>query len=134
MGRISARGKRGQVLSVNVGSDDRNYQVRDLAEAVAAEVPGTDVSINTSAPVDSRSYKVDFGLYRSLAPMHQPRVTLQESIRELIDGMRRMNFSDSEFRTSDLIRLKVLQDHVDSGRLDQQLVWAKGDAKMLEDA
>src|SRR5215510_11537131 len=62
----------GRFLTVNVGSDDRNYQVKDLANAVAQKVPGTDVSINTSAPVDSRSYRVDFALFRSLAPDHQP--------------------------------------------------------------
>jgi len=113
----------GRYLAVNAGSDDRNYQVKDLANAVASRVPGTDVSINTSAPVDSRSYKVDFGLFRSLAPDHQPVVSLDQSIQNLIGGLKRMNFNDSEFRSSDLIRLKVLQDHMDSGRLNDKLEW-----------
>ncbi|GLH79943.1 NAD-dependent epimerase [Bradyrhizobium sp. SSBR45G] len=113
----------GRFLTVNAGSDDRNYQVRDLANAVAARVPGTAVSINTSAPVDSRSYKVDFGLYRSLAPDHQPQVTLQQSITNLVEGLTRMNFKDAEFRSSDLIRLKVLQDHMDTARINDRLQW-----------
>ena len=41
----------GRYLAINAGSDDRNYQVKDLANAVAKSVPGTGVSINTSAPV-----------------------------------------------------------------------------------
>src|ERR1700677_5042035 len=73
-----------QYLAVNAGSDDRNYQVKDLANAVAARIPGTEISINTSAPVDSRSYRVDFGLYRLLAPNHQPLVDLGQSIRNLV--------------------------------------------------
>jgi nucleoside-diphosphate-sugar epimerase len=113
----------GRYLAINAGSDDRNYQVRDLADAVAKRVPGTDVSINTAAPVDSRSYKVDFGLFRSLAPNHQPVVSLDESIQNLIGGLRRMNFKDREFRSSDLMRLKVLQDHMDAGRLNDKLEW-----------
>ncbi len=113
----------GRYLAVNAGSDDRNYQVRDLANAVAKSVPGTGVSINTSAPVDSRSYKVDFGLYRSLAPNHQPVVSLDQSIRNLIAGLKSMNFKDSDFRSSGLMRLKVLQDHIDSGRLNENLEW-----------
>ena len=32
---------------MNAGRDEGNYQVRDLAEAVARQVPGTTVSINT---------------------------------------------------------------------------------------
>jgi nucleoside-diphosphate-sugar epimerase len=116
-------GTGGRYLAVNAGSDDRNYQVKDLASAVAKSVPGTDVSINTYAPVDSRSYKVDFGLFRSLAPDHQPVVVLDQSIQNLISGLRKMNFKDSEFRSSDLMRLKVLQDHIDSGRLNENLKW-----------
>jgi nucleoside-diphosphate-sugar epimerase len=118
-------GTGGRYLAVNAGSDDRNYQVKDLASAVANRVPGTDVSINTSAPVDSRSYKVAFGLFRSLAPDHQPVVSLDQSIQNLISGLRRMNFKDSEFRASDLMRLKVLQGHIDSGRLSENLRWQR---------
>src|ERR1700755_777776 len=42
----------GEFLAVNAGRDESNYQVRDLAEAVARHVPGTTVSINTNAPPD----------------------------------------------------------------------------------
>jgi nucleoside-diphosphate-sugar epimerase len=113
----------GRYLAVNAGSDDRNYQVKDLANAVAKGVPGTDVSINTSAPVDSRSYKVDFGLYRSLASNHQPVVSLDQSIQNLIAGLQRMNFKDIDFRSSGLMRLRVLQDHIDNRRLNRGLQW-----------
>jgi nucleoside-diphosphate-sugar epimerase len=113
----------GRYLAVNAGSDDRNYQVRDLANAVAKSVPGTGVSINTSAPADSRSYKVDFGLFRSLAPNHQPVVSLDQSIQNLIAGLRKMDFKDVDFRSSSLMRLKVLQSHIDNGRLNENLEW-----------
>jgi nucleoside-diphosphate-sugar epimerase len=113
----------GRYLAVNVGSSDRNYQVRDLAHAVAAALPGTKVSINTSAPADSRSYQVDFELYRSLAPNHQPVVDLAQSIQNLITGLKRMNFKDTEFRSSELMRLKVLQGHIANDRLTDELNW-----------
>ena len=113
----------GRYLAVNAGSNDRNYQVRDLANAVAAANPGTKVSINTSAPADSRSYQVDFGLFHSLAPNHQPVVVLDQSIQNLIAGLKRMNFKDADFRSSELMRLKVLQGHIDRGRLNPELKW-----------
>jgi nucleoside-diphosphate-sugar epimerase len=111
-------------LAINVGADEWNYQVKDLAAAVAAAVPGTSVSINTNAPPDKRSYRVDFSKYRALAPNHQPLSTLQSSINELVSGMRQMNFSDSNFRSSHFMRLKVLEAHVDAGRLSSELTWA----------
>src|SRR5579863_357869 len=44
----------GLFLAVNIGGEEWNYQVRDLANAVAAAVPGTHVSINPSAVPDKR--------------------------------------------------------------------------------
>jgi nucleoside-diphosphate-sugar epimerase len=51
-------------LAINTGSDHWNYQVHELAEAVASAVPGTLVSINREAPPDRRSYRVDFSLFK----------------------------------------------------------------------
>ncbi|MCE8034186.1 SDR family oxidoreductase [Billgrantia tianxiuensis] len=113
----------GRQLCVNTGANERNHQVRDLASAVADAIPGTTVSINTDAPVDSRSYRVDFGLFSRLAPEHQPKTTLSQSIKGLIDGLKRMGFSDTNFRTSSLVRLHVLQAHVQQGRLSENLHW-----------
>jgi nucleoside-diphosphate-sugar epimerase len=113
----------GRYLVVNVGSDDRNYQVREIAEAVVAGIPGTTMSINTSAPVDSRSYRVDFSLYRELAPNHQPVVTLADSIDHLRQGLTRMGFRDRNYRQSQLIRLRVLEEHINAGRLSAALEW-----------
>src|SRR3546814_10077989 len=48
----------GRFLTVNAGRNEANYQVRELAERVAAAVPGTKVDINTAAPADSRSYQI----------------------------------------------------------------------------
>lgn len=115
----------GRILRVNAGSNERNHQVRDLAAAVAEAVPGTLVSINTEAPVDSRSYQVDFGLFARLAPNHQPQMSLVQSIRGLLDGLQRMGFADPQFRTSPLMRLHVLQDHIAAGRLSEDLRWTR---------
>ncbi len=89
----------GPMLIVNVGSDERNHQVRELAEAVAVALPGTTVSINQAAPPDGRSYRVDFSKSRRLAPA-QPRQTLQDTIAGLVEGLRAMGFADADFRRS----------------------------------
>ncbi|KAA0014331.1 SDR family oxidoreductase [Billgrantia pellis] len=113
----------GRILSVNTGSNRRNHQVRDLAEAVAGAILGTTVHINETEAVDSRSYKVDFSLFEELAPDHQPQMTLQNSIQGLVEGLSRMRFSDVKFRDSHLMRLKILQAHVEQGRLTENLEW-----------
>jgi nucleoside-diphosphate-sugar epimerase len=113
----------GDFLVVNTGADHWNYQVKDLAEAVAQAVPGTKVSINTEAPPDKRSYRVDFSRFASLAPDHVPQVTLRQAIDALKQGLTGMGFADRDFRNSQHIRLKVLDGHIASGRLLPSLRW-----------
>lgn len=121
IGRDSTHG--GVFLALNAGSNAWNYQVRDLAEAVAEVIPGVDVSINKDAPADKRSYQVDFGLYRKLAPDHQPQVTLKAAIEDLAERLEFMKFNDGDFRDSNLIRLKVITAHCEQGRLNSRLEW-----------
>lgn len=111
----------GRVLAINAGSSEWNYQVRDLAEAVAAEVPGVRVSINKDAQPDKRSYRVDFSRFAALAPDHQPQTGLARSIRQLVEGLQAIGFSDPDFRNSGLARLNVIRGHLDSGWLTPDL-------------
>jgi len=113
----------GPFLVINAGSDPWNYQVRDLAQAVAAEFPSVQVSINANAAPDRRSYRVDFRRFRELAPDHQPQVGLAEAIRGLKAGLVRMGFGDPDFRKSSLIRLHTLRSHLDAGRLNPEFRW-----------
>lgn len=115
----------GQFLAVNAGRDEGNYQVKQLAETVAAHVPNTKVSINTSAPPDKRSYKVDFTLFKSLAPEATPQVPLEESVKRLIAGLQRMNFCEKDFRNSPYMRLNTLRNHLLQQRLTSNLDWAR---------
>jgi nucleoside-diphosphate-sugar epimerase len=121
IGRKTEKG--GEFLAVNVGSDEWNFRVRDLAEAVARQVPQTRVTVNRKAQPDTRSYKVDFSLFRELAPSHQPQVSLEQTIRELRTGLVAMRFNEQDFRNSELIRLKALLWHIEQGRLDESLRW-----------
>jgi UDP-glucose 4-epimerase len=113
----------GRFLAVNVGRNDFNYQVKDIAQVVADVLPGTGISINTSAPPDKRSYKVDFSLFSQLAPGHQPLVNLYQSATEIKDGLHKMHFGDKNFRESELIRLKVLEKLMNEARINSNLEW-----------
>jgi nucleoside-diphosphate-sugar epimerase len=113
----------GTFLAVNVGSNEWNYQVRDLAEAVAMVIPGVDISINPNAQPDKRSYRVNFELYKQLAPNHQPQTDLKQTIQELWDGLKSLRFKDADFRNSHYMRLKVLTSLREQGLLDENLIW-----------
>lgn len=125
--RDTAQG--GEFLAVNAGSNEWNYQVNELAEAVAEVIPGTSVTVNPNAAPDKRSYRVNFDLFRSLAPEHQPQVSLKEAIEELRDSLRSMEFKDGDFRNSLLMRLMVLNSLQEKGLIDDQLGWEHAKAK-----
>jgi len=114
----------GNFLSINAGSSQNNYQVRELASATASVISGAEVSINEAAQPDKRTYQVDFARYERMAEDFAPQVSLHEAIGDLARGLRRMHFADANFRQSHLIRLHVLNDHIQSGRLTERLEWA----------
>jgi nucleoside-diphosphate-sugar epimerase len=116
-------GEAGAFLAVNTGSDEWNYRVRDLAEEVARVIPGVDVTLAATSGPDKRSYRVSFGRYKALAPEHQPEVDLRAAVEDLKEGLERMGFDDSDFRSSHLVRLVVLQDLRERGLLTDRLDW-----------
>jgi nucleoside-diphosphate-sugar epimerase len=113
----------GNFLAVNIGSNHWNYQIKDLAEAVAKVIPGVDVSINKDAEPDKRSYSVNFNLFKRLAPHHQPRFDLATTVNDLKDGLNSMGFKDEYFRNSRFMRLKVLDHLRANNRLTERLEW-----------
>jgi len=115
--------KGGAYLTVNTGSDAANYQALDLAEAVANAFPEVRLSVVADTTVDIGSYRVDFSLFQKLAPAHQPQKKLQDSIRDLTEGLRTLNFKDQTFRMGKLMRLRALEMHIAERHLDEALYW-----------
>lgn len=110
-------------LVVNVGSNEWNYQVHQIATAVLAAIPDTTLTLNKDATPDKRSYMVDFSLYKSLAPDHQPRYTLEQTIVELASGLTEMGFKNKDFRNSYFMRLQVLASLQKNNFINSNLEW-----------
>jgi nucleoside-diphosphate-sugar epimerase len=113
----------GAFLAVNAGRNESNYQVKELAHAVASLIDGTKVTTNPNALPDKRSYSVDFSLYKKLAPEHQPQIELNESIIRIIKGLQKMNFSEKNFRDSKLMRLNTIRHLINEGFITSDLRW-----------
>ncbi len=111
----------GRSLIINTGSNQWNYQVKELAAAVQQFFPDVEVSINPYAQPDKRSYKVSFDLYEKLAPGHQPQVSLFAAVEDLKKGLLGIQFNDINFRQSNLIRLKTIQKLLGDKIVDEQL-------------
>lgn len=113
----------GSFLAINTGSNEWNYQVKELAEMVAEVVVGCKVTVNADAPPDKRSYRVNFDLYKKLAPNHQPVYALKPTIKALYQSLMEMGFNDPKFRESNLMRLNVINQLKQNKFLDNDLNW-----------
>jgi nucleoside-diphosphate-sugar epimerase len=115
------RNEGGNFLIINTGSNRWNYQVKELAAAVQQLFDDVEVSINTNAQPDKRSYKVSFDLYEKLAPSYQPKVSLAEAVKDLKEGLEGIRFADPDFRQSGLVRLKTIQQLLENHIIDENL-------------
>ncbi len=115
----------GNYLVINTGSNVWNYQVKELAQAIHGILPETKVSINKDAQPDKRSYKVSFDKFEKMAPGHLPVYDLRQSIKDLVNGLNSIGFSDQNYRQSQLIRLFVVNELLEGKIIDQNLALAK---------
>jgi nucleoside-diphosphate-sugar epimerase len=109
-----------QVL--NVGSNEQNYQVREIAETVAAAFPGCEVSFGDPT-ADNRSYKVNFDKIRSVLPGYECDWDAARGARQLQQIFERIQLDDAVFTGRGHTRLKQLQHLLTTHQLDDSLRW-----------
>jgi len=107
----------------NVGRTQENFRIREVAEMVAAVVPGSEVSFAPGASPDLRNYRVDFTKAEKSLPGFKPQWTLRAGIEELYTAYRDHGMSKDEFLGPRYYRLKVIRGRIERGELDTQLRW-----------
>ena len=101
----------------NVGRDEDNHQIRDLAQMVG-EATGARVTLAPGAGPDKRSYRVSFAKSQRL---FEPRWTVQGGIEQVLAAYREHQLTLDEFLSPRFQRLARLQELVDAGELDHEL-------------
>ncbi len=113
----------GAFLIVNVGSDDWNFTVEALARSVKDVVGDVEVSINSQAEPDKRSYAVNFELFKKLAPGHIPIKRIEQTIEEVARCIEGSSWIDSNYRSSPFIRLNTLRKLIEFKQVNENLEW-----------
>jgi nucleoside-diphosphate-sugar epimerase len=107
----------------NIGSDDENYQVRDLGDIVRETVAGSHVEYAGAGDPDPRSYRVDFSKLRRTLPGLTPRWDAAAGARELLDAYAAAHMTSEDFQGERFTRLKRLEALLDAGVLGADLRW-----------
>jgi nucleoside-diphosphate-sugar epimerase len=95
--------------AVNVGANDENYQVRDVAALVQELVRDADIQFTGEAGNDPRSYRVNFDLLAQLAPEFSLQYSLRSGMAELHAKLVEHGFSRADWEGDQFVRLRRLK-------------------------
>ncbi len=106
----------------NVGHDGDNYQVKDIAEIVAKNIPGCEVSFGDSGG-DNRSYRVNFEKISKTLPGFKCNWTAEKGAQELCEIYDRIAMSQEIFDFRAFTRLKQLKYLISTKQIDGDFYW-----------
>jgi nucleoside-diphosphate-sugar epimerase len=107
----------------NVGINEENYRIRDLAEIVHETVPGCRVEYAKDAEPDKRTYRVDFSKIARLLPEFKPRWNARLGAQELYQAYQKYGVKLEEFEGAKYKRIDHIKLLLNEGSLDETLRW-----------
>jgi len=96
-------------LTVNVGGNRENYQVRDVVEKVKCHLPDALVVFTGEVGADPRNYRVNFDRLSQVLPHFKLEYTLEKGIEELHVKFKKNGFSLKDFEGDQFVRLRTLK-------------------------
>jgi len=105
----------------NVGRNEDNYRIRDLAQIVYETVPGCRIQFAEGAQPDKRNYRVDCSKIRRVLPDFQPAWDARKGAQELYDAYRTIGLKLEDFEGPRYKRIDHIRKLIASGRLDSSL-------------
>jgi len=109
----------------NVGRNEENYQIRDLAEIVSQVVPNCRVEYAKDASPDKRTYRVDFGKIARLLPDFKPQWNARRGAEELLTAYQKYGLKLEEFEGPKYKRIDHIKQLMSTGHLDGNLRWVE---------
>lgn len=109
-------------LVVNVGSDENNRTVREIAEAVGAEFPGCELTFGPPN-ADNRSYRVSFGKIHDVFPEFRAAWDVAAGAAQLHRVFQATAMEPETFYGRGHTRLKQIEYLLKTGQVDERLFW-----------
>jgi len=104
----------------NVGSNENNFIVKEIAEIVESIVPNSKISFGDNVSKDSRSYKVNFDKISNELNF-KPKRKLTEGIEEMYRKFIDMDINEKEFLDKKFYRLKYLKWLIQERKVNSNL-------------
>jgi nucleoside-diphosphate-sugar epimerase len=111
--------------SFNVGRQDQNYRIREIAQIVKETVPGSEISFATDAGPDKRNYRADFSKISRALPSFQPQWDARKGARQLYEAYKEIGLKLEDFEGPRYRRIDQLKSLIGSGNLGADLRWIR---------
>jgi nucleoside-diphosphate-sugar epimerase len=107
----------------NVGRNDQNYRIREIAQIVKETVPGCEIAFADGAGPDKRNYRADFSKIGRLLPAFQPKWDARKGARQLYETYQALGLKLEDFEGPRYRRIDQLKQLMGMGNLGPDLRW-----------
>jgi len=107
----------------NVGRNEDNYRIRELADIVAETVPNCRIEYAKDAGPDKRCYRVDCSKILRVLPEFKPQWDARKGAAELYAAYQKVGLTLEEFEGPRYKRIAHIQKLMDEHHLDTTLRW-----------
>lgn len=109
----------------NVGRNEENYRIRDLADVVAKTVPDCRIEYAPGGGPDKRCYRVNFDKIARLLPNFRPEWDARKGAQELFDSYRTAGLTREDLDRGRYVRISEIQRLLRAGMLNDSLRWSQ---------
>ncbi|MBX3013813.1 MAG: SDR family oxidoreductase [Caldilineaceae bacterium] len=109
----------------NVGRNDENYRIRELATIVQETVPSCEIEYAKDGEPDKRTYRVDFSKIERVLPTFQPQWTARRGAQELLAAYQQSDLTLDEFEGERYKRIDHIKYLLRTGLLSAELRWQR---------
>lgn len=135
----------GELLVLNVGSDNNNLRIIDIAQIIQGIVPGCEIKFLSNNPDldkeglirdrkimraggDTRTYKVSFEKIARVFQGFKCQWSVECGVKEMVERFSAIPLSHELFKNRGFYRLQQLEHLYESGHLSDDLLWLKSTA------
>lgn len=131
----------GELLVVNVGTDQDNLKIIDIARIIEAADSSYGIKFLTKNPEldteglitdrkvkgdeDTRTYKISFDKIKRVMPDFQCKYNMSSGVAEMLSFFRKLPLTPEVFKSRGFYRLQKLEDLYEGGYLSSDLFWLK---------
>ncbi len=107
----------------NVGRNQDNYRVREIANIVQATVPGCEIEYAPDGGPGPSCYRVDCSKIQRVLPEFQPQWDACKGAKQLYETFQKVGLTLEEFEGPKYSRIAHVRSLLQSGSLGDQLRW-----------